>query len=187
MEYLLISLIGAVAIIGMRVYSTYNRLIALDERCNTSFADIDVQMKHRHSVIPNLVETVKGFANHESDILKAVTDARASAMSATGTELRLEAEARLGNAINSMITTVENYPEIKASSHFLQLRQDLNDVENRITASRRFFNITIDEFNATIRQFPGSFIGKYADLRKRKHFDLGAERIFMDEPVAVNF
>jgi len=187
MELLSIGVIGAFVVVGGGGYSTYNRLIALDERCNTAFADVDVQMKHRHSVIPMLVETVKGFANHESGILKAVTDARATALSAVGPEMRLEAEGQLGQTITSLITVAEQYPELAANSHFRELRIELTDIENRITASRRFYNLSVDEYNSTRRQFPGNMIGDFARLGRRSQYNLGAERILMDEPVSIKF
>lgn len=187
MDLLAIGTIASAVVVGSACYSSYNRLIALDERCNTAFADIDVQLKHRHSVIPMLVETVSGFANHETDILKSVADARAKALSATGPDMRLEAEAQLGNALTSLISVVESYPDIKASSHFKDLYRELTDIENRITASRRFYNLSVDEFNATQRQFPGNMVSNFAHLSRRKHFDLGSERMLMDEPVSVKF
>lgn len=187
MDFITLGSLGVVAALGAGFYTSYNRLMALDERCNTAFADIDVQLKHRHSVIPMLVETVSGFAKHESGILTAVTEARANAMHAVTPETRLEAEAQLGVAISSLVSQAEQYPELKASSHFRELRVELTDIENRITASRRYFNTTVDEFNATVRQFPGKLVGNFARLGTRKHFDVGAERMFLDEPVAIKF
>lgn len=178
--------LSATVVVG-KAMSVHNMLMALDERCNTAFADIDVLLKHRHSVIPGLVETVRGFANHESHVLKAVTEARAKALSASAPEMRLEAEHQLGQSIHSLLNVVESYPALKADSHFHQLRNELVDVENRITASRRYYNATVDEFNATLRQFPGSLIGGFARLARRQHFELGMDRVLMDEPVSIRF
>lgn len=178
---------GGVLLAGTLIWLTYNRLQALDERCNTAFADVDVQLKHRHNLIPGLVETVRGFVGHEHSVLTEVTKARAGALRATGTETRLEAETQVGQSINSLLTVVERYPDLQASSHFRELRGELTDAENRITAARRFYNLAVDEFNATLRQFPGNFIGTAGRLGRRKPFDLGIERVLLDEPVSIRF
>lgn len=178
---------GGVALVGAVAWSSHNRLVALDERCNTAFADVDVHLKHRHSLIPGLVETVRGFVGHEFAVLTEVTKARASALKAAGPEMRLEAETQVGQSISSVLTVVERYPDLQASAHFRDLRRDLTDAENRITASRRFYNLAVDEFNATLRQFPGNLIGAAGRLGRRKPFDLGVERVLIDEPVTVRF
>lgn len=187
MEIILLGMLGTGALAGYMGVSTHNRLMALDERCNTAFADIDVLMKHRHSLLPGLIETVKGFAGHEIEMVKTVAEARAQALSAHTLDTKLEAETQLGQSINSLMNYAESYPEIKASTHFTELRRELSDVENRITASRRFYNLAVDEFNATRRQFPGIYIANSKGLAARKHFDLGTERFFMDEPVTIKF
>lgn len=166
---------------------SHNRLMALDERCDTAFADVDVQLKHRHNLIPALVETVRGYTGHELTVLTAVTQARAGALRASGPEMRLEAETQVGQSLNTLMSVVERYPEIQASSHFRELRSTLTDAENRITASRRFYNLAVDEFNATLRQFPGSLIGGTLRLSRRKAFSLGVERVLLDDPVAIRF
>lgn len=178
---------GGAVLAGALAWSSYNRLVALDERCNTAFADVDVHLKHRHSLIPGLVETVRGFVGHESAVLTEVTKARASALAAAGPETRLEAETQVGQSISSLMTVVERYPDLQASAHFRDLRRDLTDAENRITASRRFHNLAVDEFNATRRQFPGNLVGAAGRLGRRKPYDLGVERVLLDEPVPVRF
>jgi LemA protein len=167
--------------------SSYNRLVALDERCETAFADIDAHLKHRQNLIPGLVETVRGFVGHEHSVLTEVTRARASALRATGPEMRLEAETQVGQSITALLTVVESYPDLQASGHFRNLRMELSDAENRITGARRFYNLAVDEFNATLRQFPGNVIGAAGRLGRRKAFDLGIERVLIDEPVAIKF
>jgi LemA protein len=167
--------------------STHNRLVALDQRCETAFADVDVHLKHRQNLIPGLVETVRGFASHESDILLGVTKARADALRAASPEMRLSAEKDLTQNINALIGMAERYPELKASSHFSELRQELVDAENRITASRRFYNLAVGEYDATLRQFPGSAIARLFKMNIRMPFDLGVERVLIDEPVAIKF
>lgn len=178
---------GILVFAGLLAWRTYNRLMALDERCNTAFADIDVQLKHRHSLIPGLVETVRVFAGHELSILSEVAQARAGALRASGPEMRLEAETQVGQSLTTLLNLAERYPEIQASTHFRDLRSELGDAENRITAARRFYNLAVDEFNATLRQFPGNQIGAVVCLARRRPFDLGVERVLLDEPVAIRF
>jgi LemA protein len=177
-------LIAVPAYIG---FATHNRLVALDQRCQTAFGDIDVHLKHRHNLIPPLVETVRGFTKHESDILLGVTQARAAALEAATPEMQLSAEKNLTQNINALIGMAERYPELKASSHFSDLRQELVGAENRITASRRFYNLAVEEYATTLRQFPGSYIGRLFKLSTRVPFDLGIERVLIDEPLAFKF
>ena len=167
--------------------ATHNRLVALDQRCETAFADVDVHLKHRQNLIPALVETVRGFTKHESDILLGVTQARAEALQAVAPEVRLSAEKNLTQNINALIGMAERYPELKASTHFNELRRELIDAENRITASRRFYNLAVGEYGATLRQFPGSTIARMFRMNARMPFDLGIERVLIDEPVAIKF
>ncbi|MBA3517074.1 MAG: LemA family protein [Rhizobiales bacterium] len=183
----LVGAVALVALVGVIGLLTYNRLMALDQRCDTAFADVDVQLKHRHNLIPGLVETVRGFAGHERGVLEEVTRARAGALRASGPDMRLDAETQLGQSINTVLSVVEKYPELQASSHFRELRMELTDAENRITAARRFYNLAVDEYNATLRQFPGNRIGGAVRLGRRKPFDIGIERVLLDEPVAIRF
>jgi LemA protein len=176
-----------VAVPAFVAFATHNRLVALDQRCETAFGDIDVHLKHRHNLIPPLVETVRGFAKHESDILLSVTQARADALQAASPEIRLSAEKNLTQNINALIGMAERYPELKASRHFGELRRELVDAENRITASRRFYNLAVEEYDTTLRQFPGSYIGRLAKMSARMPFDLGIERVLIDEPLAIKF
>ena len=176
-----------IAVPAYIVFTTHNRLVALDQRCDTAFGDIDVHLKHRHNLIPPLVETVRGFAKHESDILQGVTAARAEALQASSPEMRLSAEQNLTQYINALIGVAERYPELKASTHFSELRRELVDVENRVTASRRFYNLAVEEYGTTLRQFPGSTIGRLFKMNVRTRYDLGIERVLIDEPLAVKF
>jgi LemA protein len=168
-------------------FATHNRLVALDQRCETAFGDIDVHLNHRHNLIPPLVETVRGFAKHESDILKGVMEARAVALQAASPEMRLSAEQNLTQNIKALIGAAERYPELKASTHFSDLRRELVDAENRVTASRRFYNLAVEEYGTTLRQFPGSTIGRLFGMSLRMRFDLGIERVLIDEPLALKF
>lgn len=168
-------------------FRTHNRLVALDQRCETAFGDIDVHLKHRHNLIPGLVETVRGFAKHENDILLGVTQARAEALRASSPDIRLRAEKNLTQNINALIGMAEHYPDLKASTHFSELRRELVDAENRVTASRRFYNLAVEEYGTTLRQFPGSYIGRLFRMGTRMRFDLGIERVMIDEPLAIKF
>ena len=191
---LLTLLLVCVAVVALLIavpayiaYATHNRLVALDQRCETAFGDIDVHLKHRHNLIPPLVETVRGFAKHESEILQGVNQARAEALQATSPEMRLSAEQNLTQNINALIGMAERYPELKASAHFSELRRELVDAENRVTASRRFYNLAVEEYGTTLRQFPGSYIGRLFKMNGRMRFDLGIERVLIDEPLAIKF
>ena len=176
-----------IAVPAYIAFATHNRLVALDQRCETAFGDVDVHLKHRHNLIPPLVETVRGFAKHESDILRHVTEARAQALQAASPDMRLSAEQNLTQNINALIGMAEQYPELKASTHFGDLRRELIDAENRITASRRFYNLAVEEYGTTLRQFPGSTIGRLFKMNARTRFDLGIERVLIDEPLAIKF
>jgi LemA protein len=168
-------------------YNTYNRIMALDSRCDTAFADIDVHLKHRQNLIPGLVECVRGFAKHEDKILGQVVEARAAAVKAASPQMKLEAEQQLGQSLVAMLHVAESYPDLKASGHFKELEQQLADAENRVTASRRFYNLAVEEYNTAIRQFPGSRIAQYRRLSTRHPYDLGIERVILDEPVQISF
>ena len=159
------------------VVATRNRLVALDQRCETAFADIDAHLKHRQNLIPGLVETVRGYAKHEHDVLLSVIQARTAALAAIQPEARLEAEKNLTQTINALIGAAERYPELKASSHFTALRDEFVAAEN----------LSVGEYGATLRQFPGSLIARLWKMQLRKPFDLGIERVLIDEPVAFKF
>jgi LemA protein len=177
-----LALIAVPAYIG---FATHNRLVALDQRCDTAFGDIDVHLKHRHNLIPPLVDAVRAFTKHENDVLLGVTEARAAALQAATPEMQLNAEKNLTQNIIALIGMAERYPELKASQHFVELRRELVDAENRITASRRFYNLAVEEYATTLRQFPGSYIARLSKMNVRMPFDLGIERVLIDEPLAL--
>jgi LemA protein len=190
MSEVIMILVTMIVVMGIAAYlfvSVNNRLLALDTRCDTAFSDIDAHLKHRQNLIPALVETVRGFAGHERDILNQVTKARSDALSASAPDSKLDSENLLSKTIVSLMAVAERYPDLKASAHFVDLRAELVDTENRITASRRFYNLAIDEYNATLRQFPGNFIGGFNKLVLRRPFDLGIERALIDDAVAFKF
>ena len=183
-----VAALGGTALYMFKSYTgTVNLLVALDQRCDTAFADIDVHLKHRHNLIPGLVEVVKGAAGHEKEIVLGVTEARAQALGAVAPAMKLQAEGNLSAQIGTLLSAVEKYPDLKALPEFANLRQQLTDCENRITAARRFYNLTIEEYNIALRQFPGSYIAQKRRMNSRQGYDLGVERVIIDEPVAIAF
>lgn len=187
-DYLVLAL-GPVliALVLWMFWASHNRLTDLDQRCATAFADIDVLLSERHSLIPPLVETVRGIAGHEQKVLTDVTRARAAAIAATGASNRLEAETQVGQCIASMFSIVESYPNIAASTHFSELQAELVRIEDRITAARRFYNLAVGEYNATKSQFPGNLTASMAKLAPRETFTLDARRETFDRPVEIRF
>jgi LemA protein len=147
-----------VALIVLFAIFAYNRLVSLRQAWKRAFADIDVQLKQRQDLVPNLVETVKGYATHESSVFTAVTQARASAMRATGVGEKAAAEGMLTSALGNLMAVAENYPQLKANENFLKLQDELADLENKISAARRFLNNAVAEYNSAIQQFPAVVI-----------------------------
>ncbi len=180
-----VTIVAGIAAVGLYGWS-HNRLVALDQRCETALADIDVQLKHRHSLLPGLIETVRGFVSHERGILESVISARTAALQ-VATPDRLFAEKKLSETIGALLQIADRNPDLKASPHFTQLRLDIIDVENRIMASRRFLNLAVEEFNTALRSFPGNVIAGRMRLSARKPFDVGLERLALDEAVVVKF
>lgn len=170
-----------VASIAGGVWFSHNRLVALDTRCENALADIDVQLKHRHSLLPNLFEVTKCFAAHEREVLDSVVAARATALRATSSEAQMQAEDSLSRGIAQLMTVAEKYPDLQASSHFHELRRELADTENKISAARRFLNAAVNEYNMTLRQFPANFVAGITNLKKRAFYDIGIERVLVDD------
>ncbi len=166
----------------------YNRLVALRQAWKNAFADIDVQLKQRHDLVPNLVETVKGYAAHESGVFEKVTEARASAMRASTPAEKGAAEGALSGALANLFAVAENYPQLKANENFRQLQDELADLENKIAAARRFFNNAVAEYNAAIEQFPSVL---YAGVLGFSHTDMfaldAAEKAEAGAPPKVSF
>lgn len=165
---------GALAIL-LAIVALYNRLIALSRRCEQAFADIDVQLKQRHDLVPNLVETVKGYAKHERGTLEAVMQARSAAMQATSPAAHLQAETALGATLGRLIAVAEAYPELKASANFSHLAQELGDIEDKIAAARRFLNGAVSEYNASLEQIPANLVALLFGMEPKVFFDLGTE------------
>jgi LemA protein len=180
--------LGIVALMLVWVILTYNGLVAMRQRAGQAFADIDVQLKQRHDLIPNLVETVKGYAGHERSTLDAVVQARNSAMSAHGLAAQAQAENMLSGALNKLFALSEAYPDLKASANFQQLQQDLSDVENKLSAARRFFNNAVSELNAAIESFPAVLFSNVLGFTRREFFDVGQnDRKTLDTAPQVKF
>ena len=167
--------------------SVFNRLVALKRRSDQAFGDIDVQLKQRHDLIPNLVETVKGYAAHERGTLEAVVQARNAAIAAPGVEQKVAAENVLSGALRQLFALSENYPNLKANANFQQLQSDLSDIENKLAASRRFFNSAVQEYNTGIQQFPASLFAGIFGFAQRTFFDLGETRTQLEQAPSVKF
>ena len=182
-----VTLLVLVTVISI-LWRNNNRLTALDMRCNTAAADIDAQLKHRHNLIPGLVEAVRGFMGHENDVLKSVAEANAAALRATTPMARHDAEMMLGNSITSLLNAAQLYPELKASGHFKDLEQQLIDVENRVTAARRFYNLAIEEYNTQLGNFPANVVARLQKRVNRAPFSLEDQvRSEIDAPLAFRF
>jgi LemA protein len=182
--YVLI-VIGVLVLIAI---FTFNRLVALRQAWKRAFSDIDVQLKQRHDLIPNLVETVKGYASHESGVFTKVTEARAAAMSASSPAQRGAAEGVLTSALGNLMAVAENYPQLKANENFQQLQSELADLENKIAAARRFLNNAVAEYNTAIGQFPGALFAGVFGFATAEMFQVDAsEQAAIKEPPKVSF
>ncbi|MEA3295856.1 MAG: LemA family protein [Patescibacteria group bacterium] len=159
-------------IIVLWVIFTYNRLVVLRNRVQEAWSDIDVQLKRRYNLIPNLIETVKGYAAHEREVLEKVTQARTNAMGATGTEDKAQAENMLTGALKSLFAVSENYPDLKASANFVELQRELRDTEDKIQASRRFYNTNTRDINTKIESFPANLIAGALKFKKFDFFEI---------------
>ncbi|WP_417476319.1 LemA family protein [Maricaulis sp.] len=168
-----IILLIVVIVVGFLLVGIYNRLVALRQTCNQAWGDVDVQLKQRHDVIPNLVETVKGYASHETDTLENVIKARQAAIVAPNVKELAGAENMLSGALRQLFALSEAYPDLKANQNFLSLQNELSDLENKIAAARRFFNNAVAEFNTAIEQFPAVLMANMFGFSKRDFFEVG--------------
>jgi len=183
----LIILLVVAAVVVLLLVGTYNRLVGLRQRANQAFADIDVQLQQRHDLIPNLVETVKGYATHEASTLEAVTNARAATSSARSVDEKVQAENMLTGALRQLFAVAESYPDLKANQNFLSLQAELADIENKLAAARRFFNGSVGEFNAATQQFPAALIAGPFGFTQRTFFDVGEDRAAVAAAPQVKF
>ncbi|HMN87405.1 MAG TPA: LemA family protein [Bauldia sp.] len=180
--------LGVIVLIALYLIFVYNRLVSLRQTVNQAWSDISVQLKQRHDLVPNLVETVKGYATHERGTLEAVVNARNAALAASGPDAQAKAENMLTGALRQLFALAEAYPDLKANQNFLQLQADLSDLENKIAASRRFFNNAVQEYNASIQQFPAVLIARQMGFTERAFFELDeGERAAVQAPPQVKF
>ncbi|MEO6611094.1 MAG: LemA family protein [Chitinophagaceae bacterium] len=180
--------VGILVVIALWVVSLYNGLVRLRNRRQNAFADIDVQLRQRHDLVPQLVETVKGYASHEKELLLKVTEARTAAMAATTIDGKIAAEQQLTTALQGLKVQVEAYPDLKANQNFLQLQEELSDIENKLAASRRFFNGATTEYNNSVESFPGNLVARNFGFKREIMFDLGTDnRKQMEEPPKIQF
>ncbi len=177
-----------IVLIVLYLIFLYNRLIGLRQTVNQSWSDVSVQLKQRHDLVPNLVETVKGYASHERGTFEAVTQARNAAVAAQGPAAQAQAENMLTGALRQLFAVAEAYPDLKANQNFLQLQGELADLENKIAAARRFFNNAVQEYNTGIQQFPAVLIARNMGFQEREFFDLDeGERAAVNAPPQVKF
>jgi LemA protein len=182
------AILGLIVLVVVYVIFIYNGLVGLRQRVSQAFADIDVQLKQRHDLIPNLVETVKGYASHERGTLEAVVNARNAAVAAQGPQAQAAAEQQLSGAVGRLMALAEAYPDLKASVNFQELQQQLADVENKLAAARRFFNNAVSEYNASIQAFPAALFAGSMGFQPRDFFDVGTEaRAQLDQAPTVKF
>ena len=164
--------LGVLALLVLMAIGTYNGLVTLRNRFRQAFSDIDVQLKQRHDLIPNLVETVKGYASHEKGTLEAVIKARNAAMSAQGTAGQAAAEGALTGALGRLFALAEAYPDLKANTNFQQLQTELSDIENKIAAARRFYNNAVSEYNSKRESFPAVLVVGALGFNHQDFFNL---------------
>ncbi len=184
----LIIFIAILILLILIVVSIYNRIIRLKNNRENAFADIDVQLKQRHDMIPQLVDSVKGYMKHESTVLTDVTNARANAIKAGSINEKIEAEQRLGAALQGLKVAVEAYPDLKANQNFMNLQEEIADIENKLAASRRYFNSATREYNTSIEVFPSNIIAGIFGFKRETLFDLGSEdRVKLGEAPKISF
>jgi len=167
--------------------SLYNRLVRLRNNREQAFADVDVQLKQRHDLIPQLVDSVKGYMGHERGVLTDITDARSNAMKATTINEKIVAENKLSAALEGLKVSVEAYPDLKASQNFLDLQNEISDIENKIAAARRFFNSATKELNVATEMFPSNLIATLFNFKREPMFELGDQRAAAEQPPKIQF
>lgn len=188
-------LIGIAIVVGAWVIAAYNRFVRLSVRTDEAWADIDVQLKRRYDLIPNLIETVKGYVGHERETLESVTQARTQAtqvhvdpsnITPEQIQAMAGAEAALGGALSKLLAVAEAYPDLKANTNFSELQTELSDTENKIQAARRFYNTNVRDLAIAIQSFPSNIIGKMFGFSEREYFELPEDSVER-ENVKVQF
>ncbi len=183
----ILAILGVIGVIALAIIAIYNGLVSKRQRCNQAFADVDVQLKQRRNLIPNLVETVKGYASHEKDTLDAVINARNSAVNASSAGEMAQAEGMLSGALGKLFALAEAYPDLKANENFKDLQQQLSVIEDKLAAARRFFNSAVQDYNTSTEQFPGSIIAGMFGFEHREFFDVGEDRASLSQVTEVKF
>lgn len=178
-------IIGIIGIAILWLISIYNSLIRLRNQTDEAWSDIDVQLKRRYDLIPNLVETVKGYAKHERELFEKVTQARSTAMNAQGVEAKGQAENMLTGTLKSLFAVAEAYPDLKANQNFAKLQDELTDTENKVQAARRFYNGNVRDFNTKIQQFPNNMLAGSMGFKAYEFFEV--ENEIEKQPVKVAF
>ena len=180
--------IAAVAVlVALVLVAMYNRLVRLRNRSENAWAQVDVQLRKRYDLIPNLVETIKGYAAHERETFQAVTEARTRAEGAKGVQEQAQAENVLTAALGRLFAVAEAYPQLRATENFQQLQAEISDIENKIAASRRFFNNSVQEYNTGIQQFPAALFASMFGFTQRPFFDVGPDRAEVEKAPQVKF
>jgi len=179
--------LAIVVIFILMVVSLYNRLVKLRNNREQAFADVDVQLKQRHDLIPQLVDSVKGYMGHERGVLTQITEARTNAMKATTINEKIDAENKLSAALDGLKVSVEAYPDLKASQNFMELQNEISDIENKIAAARRFFNSATKELNVATEMFPSNLIATIFNFKREPMFELGAQRAEAEQPPKIQF
>ena len=181
-------LVGVIAVVIIWAVWAYNRFVTLTNRAKEAWSDIDVQLKRRYDLIPNLIESVKGYMQHEAGTLQKVTEARTAAMGAQSVGEHSKADNMLTGALKSLFAVAESYPDLKANTNFIELQRELSDTENKIQAARRFYNSVVQEMNTALESFPSNIIGNYFKFVSREFFELAeAEAAAAQQPVKVKF
>ena len=182
-----IIVIVVVVILAAWLVSMYNSLVKMRNNRENAFADIDVQLKQRHDLVPQLVETVKGYAAHEKDTLERVINARNGAIGAKTIDEKIVAENALSSALSGLKITLEAYPDLKANQNFLQLQEEIADLENKLSSVRRYFNSATKEYNNAVETFPTKILAGMFGFRKEVMFDLGEQRAALEEAPKIKF
>jgi len=181
-------IVAVIVVLALFLWATYNSLVTLRVRVDEAWSDINVQLKRRLDLVPNLVETVKGYAKHEKGVFEAVTQARADVLSAKGVKQTAEAENQFEGALKSIFAVAEAYPDLKASQNFVELQQELVDTEDKIQASRRFYNGGVRDLNTKIQTFPANVVASMFKFVNREFFDVDdSERAAANKPTDVKF
>ena len=180
-------IMAVISVLGFWAVSMYNRLVKLRNNRENAFADIDVQLKQRHDLVPQLVAVVKGYATHEKDTLDKVVAARNGAVAAQTIDDKIKAENVLSSALAGLKVTVEAYPDLKANQNFIQLQEEISDLENKLAAVRRYFNSATRELNNAVETFPSNIVAGMFGFKREIMFDLGEQRSTLDEAPKISF